>query len=118
MGTQQGILVKRLFTERARVVVYVEAKDLNRLTAHARSAGKTLVEWARETLLGKVNHVEETPRVVRTKAVAQGEVSGDRRADKAVDSASPAKTRQVKTCRHGVPQGHHCWQCGGKAEVE
>ena len=44
--------MKRIFGERARLVVYVEAGDLGRMVVRAKSEGKTLVEWARETLVG------------------------------------------------------------------
>jgi hypothetical protein len=46
--------VKRIFDERARVVIYLEAEDVTRLTEEARAEGKTLVEWGRETLLGSI----------------------------------------------------------------
>lgn len=46
--------VKRIFTDRARLVVYVEAEELNGMTALARGSGKTLVEWAREVLREKL----------------------------------------------------------------
>lgn len=39
--------VKRMFKERARIVVYVEAKDLEILTARARTEHKTVVEYVR-----------------------------------------------------------------------
>ena len=54
--------MRKLFTERVRLVVYVEASDLTRLTERAREEGKTLVEWARETLLGELEDNSDVPR--------------------------------------------------------
>jgi hypothetical protein len=50
--------VKRMFEERARLVIYLESSDMVRLTAVARGEGKTLVEWARGVLLAQGGPVE------------------------------------------------------------
>lgn len=39
--------MKKLFTERARLVIYLEQSDVIRMTAKAKEYGQTLVEWAR-----------------------------------------------------------------------
>lgn len=44
-------------------MVYVESADADKIEKLARSEGKTLVEWARETLLGEL----EANSAVRTK---------------------------------------------------
>lgn len=131
--------VRKLFSDRARLVVYVEAEDLNRLTAHARKEGRTVVEWARETLLGELNGASREDHAVRSArkprsvrrgpdphehaiAVAQALDAGSNpecnpvagRAD-AVDDVRRAK---AKVCVHGRPQGFNCWQCGGIAKAE
>lgn len=46
--------MKKLFTNRARVVVYAEAEDVARMERHARALGFTLPEWARKTLLDQI----------------------------------------------------------------
>ena len=99
--------MKRIFTERARLVLYLEAKDLNRLTEHARGEGKMVVEWARETLLGEL-----TTGTVELAGVTARKVGkpAERRA-----SSKPAKA--ARTCVHGTKEGYNCWQCGGKAII-
>jgi hypothetical protein len=46
--------MRKIFTNRARVVVYAEAEDVARMELHARSKGHTLPEWARSTLLNEL----------------------------------------------------------------
>lgn len=43
--------MKRQFEHRVRLAVYLEAKDLQALTARARKSGKLVVEYVRELLL-------------------------------------------------------------------
>lgn len=61
--------MKKIFAERARFVIYVESADMDSMEALARSRGRTLVEWARETLLeslnGKAVRRSEPVRVAR-----------------------------------------------------
>lgn len=122
--------MKKLFTERARLVIYVENADLERLTARARSEGKTLVEWGRETLLGalETGRVEDVPkrravRVARerTAAVAgpfdaggklgegstvcHGEVSG---------AEKPLSGPDAGYCPHRKQRGEVCYKCDPK----
>jgi hypothetical protein len=136
--------VRRIFTERARLVVYIELEDLNRLTAVARGDGKTLVEWAREVLLEAGQEtttveVEVTRPMVVEKPLAHCKIEGlsvpdadntdvrrsaevrvaERGAGVAERVEAPvlaAGERAKKTCRHGVEKGYHCWQCRGIAE--
>jgi len=42
--------MKKLFTERARLVIYLEQSDVIRMTSKAKEAGEPLVEWARNVL--------------------------------------------------------------------
>jgi hypothetical protein len=42
--------MKKVFEERARLVVYLEQSDMVRMTEAARDSGVTLVEWARGVL--------------------------------------------------------------------
>lgn len=30
----------------------------------------------------------------------------------------PTSPKPTKTCKHGKPKGHNCWQCGGLAVIE
>jgi len=57
-------VVRRIFTERARIVVYLESEEIDRMLAVAKASGMTLVEWAREALRGELqnNGVEDVPR--------------------------------------------------------
>lgn len=43
--------MRKLFKRRARIVVYLESEDVDRMERKARGSGRTLVEWAREKLL-------------------------------------------------------------------
>lgn len=42
--------MKKLFNERARLVIYLDQDELVRMGILAKSNGETLVEWAREVL--------------------------------------------------------------------
>ena|SRR5271154_3440630 len=46
--------MRKLFTDRTRLVVYLERDEVDRLLAKARESGQTLVEWAREVLRGEL----------------------------------------------------------------
>lgn len=46
--------MRKMFSDRARLVLYLEKRDLERLDFHARSIGKTIGEWSRETLLKQI----------------------------------------------------------------
>lgn len=114
--------MRKLFTDRARLVVYVEAGDLNRLTAHARGEGKTVVEWARETLLGELENgngdaVRRGPavRVGQRRAVSRLPAAGG--AETASECVPVEEHPKVASCQHGRPKGFNCWQCGGLAKV-
>jgi hypothetical protein len=115
--------MRRMFNERSRVVVYVEAEDVTRMTAQAKSEGKTLVEWARETLLGELSDNSEM-RPVGNVPVARKRAGVSKRAlgGEGVGGSVPAPVlerpaSQGKSCQHGTPAGWRCWQCGGKAII-
>jgi hypothetical protein len=44
--------MRKQFETRVRLVIYMDARDLNRLTARAKREGRVLVAWARDVLLG------------------------------------------------------------------
>jgi hypothetical protein len=55
--------MRKQFETRVRLVIYMDARDLNRLTAHARREGRVLVAWAREVLLAAgVTDARRAPR--------------------------------------------------------
>lgn len=60
--------VRKIFQDRARVVVYLEQGDVEAMLAQSRFCGMTLVEWMREVLRGELleggTHVGriDTPR--------------------------------------------------------
>ncbi len=97
-------VVRRIFKTRARVVVYVESEDVDRMEARARGTGRTLIEWARERLLDGLadDNAMQGTRTVRL---------GGR-------GASAPERPTGKTCKHGIARHHHCWQCGGVAVIE
>ena len=47
--------VRKIFSDRARIVVYLEQAEVPVMVAKAREEGKTLVEWAREVLRGEIS---------------------------------------------------------------
>lgn len=117
-----SLVVRKIFSDRARLVVYVEAQDLNRLTEKARDEGRTLVEWARERLLEELEAGTPVRRVKPVRVVGRRALSAVRSV--AVAEASPVKadesghTHKAKCCKHGTAKGHNCWQCGGIAVME
>lgn len=100
--------MRKLFTDRARLVVYVEATDLERLTAKARSEGRTVVEWARETLLEELGgdsavRPKRAVSIARRGAAAAGPYDAEGRLG---EGSAPV----VKLCRHNLSS---CTVCGG-----
>src|SRR5277367_5067711 len=47
--------MRKIFSDRARIVVYLEQAEVPVMVAKAREEGKTLVEWAREVLRGEIS---------------------------------------------------------------
>jgi len=120
-----------MFQERTRLVVYMETADLERITATAREAGKTVVEWAREVLLelGEPKTVRETRPVgvVRRRPSALerlpivGDSGGAGQSDASASAGEwegAAEPSRKKFCKHGIEKGWRCWQCGGMAVIE
>jgi hypothetical protein len=117
----QGCSVRRIFNERARFVIYVESADMERMEVKARSEGRTLVEWARETLVAKLgdnSSVREKPRVrVAKRGTGSPErseasvlaVSGQAGPYEAGGELGKGSAPIVKLCRHGLPA---CTVCG------
>lgn len=107
-------------------MVYVEAGDLNRLTEKARESGQTLVEWARETLLGELENSAKLPRPDGVRLVRRRSVDScptetielDAVAAEGPRGKATVERRSEKQCKHGVGKGWHCWQCGGIAVID
>lgn len=57
------LFVRKQFETRVRLVIYMDARDLNRLTARAKREGRVLVAWAREVLMGEL---ESKPLILTT----------------------------------------------------
>lgn len=116
--------MKKLFVDRARLVVYLEASDMKRLSEKARSEGKTLVEWARERLLGELAgnstvRTEPKVRLVRRRATpVMAHAHAIETAKALTDVENPESPSHHKhVCQHGTSKGYHCWQCGGLAVI-
>lgn len=117
--------MRKIFSQRARVVVYLENEAVDRMVAKAREEGKTLVEWARETL---VEGLEDNSDLPRSRGVRMA-----RRGPGAVESPKlpcggsvgvesglrepKAPAPGGRTCKHGIAKGYRCWQCGGMAVI-
>jgi hypothetical protein len=111
--------VRRIFTDRARLVVYIESGDLLRLTAKARSGGKTLVEWARETLLGELEANSDVPCTRPVRMARRRPITREHDTGLASEGNLESKPRvSGPACKHGVRKGYRCWQCGGLAVIE
>ena len=122
--------MKRVFQERARLVIYLEQGDLGKVTKMAREEGKTVVEWMREMISGTIE-AEEVPSLKEANESDKGvqdvrggvKVPGDGgRKSNAGRSRAVGGTGAVlrgggKTCVHGVSKGYNCWKCGGLAKV-
>lgn len=103
--------VRRIFTERGRLVVYLEQAEIAQMTAEARKAGMTLVEWAREALRHELSIplVDRAPQLPEEREVPTPERS----------TAAPKRvSRARRTCAHGTAKGDHCWQCQGLAKAQ
>lgn len=57
LGLQRGSAMRRQFEHRARLVVYLENADVQRMTARAFQDGMVLMDWVRETLLGELDEL-------------------------------------------------------------
>ena len=89
-------------------MVYVESTDMDRMTATARSEGKTLVEWAREKLVEGIADYREKG-VRRAKAVPA--VEGGTSADGGFEVFG--EKGKAGACPHGIEKGWRCTLCGG-----
>ena len=121
--------MRRIFDQRARLVVYVESGDADRMEKLARGEGKTLVEWMRETLLRELEDNSGLPRPTPVRVAERG-ASAPERAEKRThrrnggtvgaieDVVHETVLGHAKTCKHGVAKSFRCWQCGGLAIIE
>ena len=79
--------MRRQFEQRARLVVYLETKDLARLTAVARENAKTVIEYARDLILEHLSENADDKAVRGNRAVRVG---GRRTAAARLDAVSPS----------------------------
>ncbi len=89
--------VKKIFKDRARLVIYLEARDVARLTALAREEGKLVAEYVRERMLDEVKAMQELEEPV---AVAQ---TAKPVADEAVRTLEPNAEPQAGVEKEYVP---------------
>lgn len=122
--------MKKLFEKRARVVVYVEQAELDRMMVEAKAEGKTVPEWARERLrAAKVDSAELLPanwgnpepeKISKTGVDVEPGV-GERRGTKrgrgvlrtVEDVANTAIRKSGLVCGHGAAPGF-CKKSGCK----
>jgi hypothetical protein len=115
--------MRKRFEVRARLVLYMEQEDLNRLTAQAREAGRTVVDYARDVLLAPAvvpgirvsqemrrDDAHELPRKRSGLDAAVGLSTMEQ-----VQEEARAKPGQPQ-CAHGVKRGFRCWLCKGSGE--
>lgn len=127
--------MRKLFTQRARLVVYLEQSELDAAIAKAKQYGQTLQEWARGELRdaagGQTVEVEIAGPIMVEKPLAHMRVDGLSVPKRALRDSGVAGTGAAasagkpevaakpsgKTCKHGTERGYHCWQCGGLAVI-
>lgn len=113
--------MRRIFEERARLVIYIESADLNRMTEEARKRGVPIVEWARKVLLesisGEENHRDKDVQRVGTSAAVKrgrgtpkripdhGATSGEQKAVSAPSDAADVCGHEL--CGHARKQHGH-----------
>jgi hypothetical protein len=103
--------MRKLFSERKRVVVYFGAEEHAKIE---RRASGSVSAYVRHVVLAELDGEARPARAPRSKQTIQElkEIPG-------VTTASEIEQpKRGKTCIHSVERGHHCWQCGGKAKVE
>src|SRR5579864_4003054 len=100
--------MRKIFTERERLVIYLEHAEVVEMTAKAREEGMTLVEWAREALRSELG--TGTVPTVRPNSRIPKDVGREPATSKPVDAglSGTASSRSGKTCVHGVSKGYHC----------
>ena len=114
--------MKKIFTDRARLVLYVEHGDLARMTERARREGKLLAEWAREALLegladksvlerGNISGVAQSgraPKPARESVVEQPVATGHN------GEAAGSNPAPATKCPHHKQRGELCYKCDPK----
>jgi hypothetical protein len=117
--------MKKQFDNRAKLSVYVENGDLELMTEKARTSGKLLSEWARETLLRGLGD-----KSILERGRVDGQGNGGGRVDaKDVQEGHPEFDSwdhsqgvlgllknhlcPVASCPHGLEPGWRCTLCGG-----
>jgi hypothetical protein len=110
-----------MFTERERLVIYLEKSDILRMTAKAKENRETLIEWARGVLRNELTiemhrPPEDLQKPRNVPLVERSVVTPGR--PKRVEGASNKLVSSSRTCKHGMANGYHCWQCGGVAVIE
>ena len=94
--------MRKLFNDRARLVVYLEQAELDAMASNAKRYGQTLQEWARGVLTSSVQRVVEvevtTPIIVK-KPLAHMRIDG---------LGVPGQ------CEHKKKPGELCYKCDPK----
>jgi len=96
--------MRKQFEKRARLAIYLENSDLQRLTAKARAEGKLLAEWARETLLGELGGNSEVRSKPAIRVAGRGAAELER-----ISGTFDESLKAIKVCRHGLSS---CTICG------
>ena len=87
--------MKRLFRDRARLTIYLEARQLQAITEVARAQGTVVMELMRELINEHFNQHCEAPGPVQAPAMAGSEPTD----------------RGKRWCAHGIAMGGRCFRC-------
>ena len=123
-------MTQKQFDARKRITVYLSAEEYAAIEARANGS---VSSYARKVLLGDEKHeanrvpdVQPSPAIRETsrrESVSDRDTSESASKKSVMDRLPSVGERHVarkgaKTCAHGTAQGYHCWQCGGKANVQ
>ena len=117
--------MRRIFTNRAKVMLYFEAEEIPEFEKKARNSGKTLQEWMREAVRASLKGAngdlaQDVSRVgavrvrgERSSTAHRAALAEAKRLDDESNPESDHPHRGQGDCPHGVRKGWRCSLCGG-----
>jgi hypothetical protein len=105
--------MKKLFTERVRLVVYLEQSELTEIQGSAKRYGQTIQEWARGVLRSSVQRVELPTKRVGVAVRRDSARARQAHVEQPVSDAMPISQK----CPHHKERGSLCYKCDPKFGV-
>lgn len=116
--------MRKLFTERARIVIYLEKSDELRMTAKAKENGELLAEWARNVLRNELTMesipLPDPPATKPKRTPHSPRSSGDVRPPQSPTAIERDDTHfygvvaPEAICQHRKYRGELCYKCDPK----